>query len=418
MRIARETSPRSSIARERIRRAEARMKEARALAFPRLDARGSYVRFIETAQFRGRTGTDVGGTDTRARLFTERGTDLYTAGLDLSYTAFDGGSAYWAARAADADRDASRHDELDALAALDLEVSAAFLSVLLANGAVEIAEESLRFATEEAVKAKAREDVGEGLQVDRLRFETRASEARLALNRALGDRRIRRAVLAELLGEELDPEIELVAPEVEFGLLPGSGVAVALGSRPELAANRARAREAESRLSREIASRWPTLRLFASYGMITFDDIKLSQNEDEIQAGGALSWNLFEGGAHSARVEELRGEIDELHADGRRLELEITREVADAEISLEVARENVTVSAEGERLATSVLEQISARYAVGEALVLDVTAAEVERNSARLAYLRSRIELFLAQARLRIACGIPLAGDEGKSQEE
>ena len=75
---------------------------------------------------------------------------------------------------------------------------------------------------------------------------------------------------------------------------------------------------------------------------------------------------------------------------------------------LEVAAENVEVSREASLLAAEVLERITAQYAVGEARVLDVTEAEVQRTRARLEHLRSQIEHLLAQARLRRALGLAI----------
>lgn len=410
--IAHERSPTAHAARERILRARANLDEARALSWPRVDARASWVRFIEAANFRGRTGSDVSGQNTRTRFFSTGGTDIYSAGVDVSYPLFDGGDAYYARRESTADLEAAEFDEAQVLRDLELEVSAAYLNVLLARGAIQIAEDALRVATDQEALARVRAEAGEGLEVDALRFATRASEERLALNRARGERRVRIAILSELLDVPLDPELELVSPDSGIDLPEGSRVEVAFENRPELLASRARLRAASSRLAREFASRWPALVVFGSYGLISLDDIQLSSDEDELQIGSALSWNLFEGGASLARAEAIRREIEELRALERDLSLDIERELRAAEIDLEVARENVEVSREADELASEVLERVSAQYAAGEARVLDVTEAEAQRTSARLEHLRTEIELLLAEARLRRALGLTIGPSE------
>ncbi len=404
--LAAENSPTVVIAARRIARAEARLKEAESLAYPSVDARASYIRFVEAATFRGRSDSNVAGVETRSRFFTDRGSDVYSAGVDVNYPLFDGGDAYFGRRAAAADLDASKHDREAVLRELDLRVSAAYLDILLSEGQERIAVEALGFTREQARQARAKEEVGEGLRVDRLRFETRASEQQLALNRVRANRRIEIAVLGELLGIGVSEDAEFLDPESGLELPEGDLVSGALDRRPELRALRARIAAATDDLKREKSTWWPAVGLFASYGVISLDDIKVNQEEDELTVGGGMSWNLFQGGGTVARIAALRSEVDELSARERELSLEIEREVRAAEIDLEVARENLAVTQETVTLAQEVLERISAQYAAGEAQVIDVNDAELQRTRARAALLQSRVNVLLSQARLRRAVGL------------
>src|SRR5690606_36047572 len=123
--------------------------ESASLVYPRIDTRASWVRFIEAATFRGRTGSDVSGESTRTRFFTQGGSDIYTAGVDVSYPLFDGGDAYYARRSSEAALEAEQHDREQVLRDLELEVSTAFLNATLAEGAITIARDALRFRSEE-----------------------------------------------------------------------------------------------------------------------------------------------------------------------------------------------------------------------------------------------------------------------------
>ena len=62
-------------------------------------------------------------------------------------------------------------------------------------------------------------------------------------------------------------------------------------------------------------------------------------------------------------------------------------------------------------LAEEVLERISAQYAAGEAQVIDVNDAELQRTRSQAARLQSRVNLLLAQARLRRAVGLGTKSD-------
>ncbi len=405
LRLAREGSPTAASARERIARAQAVLGEAEALAYPTLDARGSYVRFLEAASFRGRTGSDVSGAGTRSRFFTGHGSDIYTGGADLNYPLFDGGGAYFAREEAAAGLEAERREADAVFADLDLKAAEAYLNVLLGRGAITIAEETLRFSEGEEARARVRADSGEGLRLDELRFATRASEARLAVNRARAEYRVRRAVLAEILGVPVGDETVLADPVADIFLPESDRLTAALENRPELRAVRARRQAAEGALDRESAAWWPRLNLFGSYGFVSLDDLRLSQREDELMVGGALSWNLFEGGATAARVARRRQEVELLRSREREILLGVEREVKEAEIDHEVARENVDVSGKTLALAGEVLDRITATYRAGEAQVLDVMEADVQRTQARLAFLRSQIGLLLSRYRLKRAVG-------------
>ena len=409
VRRARADNPTLAVVRQRVRRAEARVDEARSLAYPSLDARASWVRFIDAAQFRGRTGTDVTGSETRTRLFTDSGTDIYTAGVDLSYPVFDGGESYFAREAASAALEATRSDVVAATQQLEYLVFSAFIDVLLADGEIRIAEDALRFSEEQERRAGARADVGEGLRVDQLRFASRASNERFALNTARARRLVRLVVLGELLDRTLDDDIELVVPEAELEPPPGDDrVALALARRSELVALRATRRELENVVKQERSAWWPALNVFGSYGVISLDDLALNQDEDELQVGAALAWNLFEGGGTTARTRAALSDFMAVADEQRELERTIEREVRDAEISFALARENIAVSQESVRLADEVLTRVTAQYEAGEAEVLDVTEADLARTTAQLALLRSRVEVFRAQARLRRAVGMEL----------
>jgi outer membrane protein TolC len=414
--IARERSPRIEEALRRIARADALVSEAAALAYPRLDARASYVRFLEAASFRGRTGSDVSGSTTRTRFVTGRGSDIYTGGFDVSYPLFDGGSVYYGREAAAAARSASEADADRVLNELELRVSETFLNVVLAGRAIRIAEDALGFSKGEEKRARVRAEAGEGLKVDALRFATRASEERLALNRAIANRTIEVAALGELLGVRFAGDVEFVEPKEELDLPAGDMVALALATRPELRTLRAQREETEQRLAQEGATWWPALNLFGSYGFISLDSLKLNDDKDELLVGGNLEMNLFEGGATIARMAALRNEAAAIESQERDLALAIEREVRQITADLDVARENVSVSTETVRLAEEVLEQVTAQYRAGEANVIDVTAAQLDRTRAQLAFVTSRVNLLRAQARLRNAVGLGVFRDEKESR--
>lgn len=408
LRVSRERNPSLRAAHARLQRAHAIVDETKALFYPAVDTRGAAISFLEAADFRGRTGSNVSEQSTRSRFFTGRGAEIYSAGLDVTYPIFDGGDAYYASRAAEAFREAERQLSTNVLDELEVRVSTAFLNALLAEGGVRIAEEALRFSTEQETQAASREKAGEGLRVDTLRFATRASEERQALNRARAERRVQLAILSELLGVTVADDVELVRPEKLLDFVEGDLTAMALENRADVRAMRAQVEEAGLRVRREESSWWPAVNVFGSYGFISLDDLDLGTDKDEFQIGAALAMNLFEGGATSARINARKQQLEELHSQERELALAVERQVRQFGLEFEVARKNVEVSRETVRLAEEVLTRVAARYREGEAQVLDVTEAELQRTRAQLSFLRSRVNSLLSQVRLRRALGLGL----------
>jgi outer membrane protein TolC len=190
--------------------------------------------------------------------------------------------------------------------------------------------------------------------------------------------------------------------------IEGDLVTLAVENRADFRAIQARVEEAGSHLAREEASWWPALNVFGSYGFISLDDLELSNAEDEFQFGGGLSMNIFEGGAAVARRDARHQELVELRSRQQELLLTIEREVRQFELELDVSVKNVEVSRETVALAEEVLTRVSARYQEGEAQVLDVTEAELQRTRAQLTFLLSRVNSVLSQARLRRALGLGL----------
>ncbi len=416
LRLARERNPTVEAALKRMERAEALLQESGAASYPALSGRLGYVRFIEAADFRGRSGTDVSGSSTRTRFFTGRGSDIYTGGIDATVSLFDGGKDFYSQKAAGHELEARKQDYEQALNDLSLRVTEAFLSLLLARGQIDIAAEALRFSRQEEEKARERAAAGEGPKVDELRFSARAAEDQLALNAARAARRTLLAVLGELIGAEIAEDAPIAGPEKGLELPPESRLELALRQRPELKSLSARIKSSESRLSLEKAAWWPSLSAFGSYGVISLDDLKLNHDQDEFLAGGNAALNFFAGGATLARQRAAQKEIEELKSQERQLVQAIDREIREAEIDLEAARENIAVSERSVQLAEEVLARVAAQYRAGDALVIDVTAAELQRTVARLAFLRNQIELLRSQARLRHAAGLPVLEPEAKAR--
>ena len=105
-------------------------------------------------------------------------------------------------------------------------------------------------------------------------------------------------------------DVELVRPEKLLDFIEGDLTAMALENRADVRAMRAQVEEAGLRLRREESSWWPEVNVFGSYGFISLDDLELGTDKDEFQIGAALSMNLFEGGATSARINARKHQLD------------------------------------------------------------------------------------------------------------
>ncbi|MCB2075288.1 MAG: efflux transporter outer membrane subunit [Novosphingobium sp.] len=227
---------------------------------------------------------------------------------------------------------------------------------------------------------------------------------------------LRRNQIAAMLGAGPDRGLSIERPALRDDPprgLPGDVTTELVGRRPDIAAARARAQAAASRIKVAHADFFPAIRLGALIGVQSQGLDRLFKSDSVFgSAGPAVSLPIFRGGELRGRYRYARGSYDEAVAEYERAVLDAYREVADivtgqtlvgqrlvdARIALEASEEAYSIA----RL----------RYEGGLSSYLDVLAVEDRLLQARLAVASLDAEARALEIELIRALGGGYGGDE------
>ena len=120
-----------------------------------------------------------------------------------------------------------------------------------------------------------------------------------------------------------------------------------------------------------------------------------------------LSIPIFDGGQRESRISENRSLVRQESIRTQDIQYQVTLEVRDALLTLESARDQVTVAEEGLQLSLEELELARQRFEVGVATNIEVTDAQTSVAQARdnvieglFNFNAARVNLARAQGRL------------------
>lgn len=391
-------SPDAAAAAARFRRAQAMAQVAGAPLLPSLTANGeaalqkqSYNNGIP-AQFIPKGWQDVG-----------------QANLSLSYDLDLWGGKRAALAAATSEAEAARIEQGQARLMLTTAIAAAYadLARLHAEHDVLAAAVDVRAATQKLVNDRVRT----GLDT---RAESKQADAALPAARAdllAADEAIAlaRSQIAALIGAGPDRGLSIARPSLAALQQPGLPAQVTtdlIGRRPDIAAARARAEAAASRIKAAHADFYPAIRLGALIGLQSFGlDNLVKSGSSTGRVGPAISLPIFEGGALSGRYRSARAAYDEAVASYDRTVLTAYREVADAVTSQRSAAERLAQSRQALTDSEEAYAVARKRYEGGLSTYLNVLTSEEKLLQARRAVAALDARMFALDIALVRALG-------------
>lgn len=382
----------ASVARGHV--AEAERRRVGAQRWPSLRLDGTAVRFQEPMVVAPLHSFDP-STPPR---FDEA---LVQGAARVRYTAFDGGKRGADLRAADQSVEgAHAMEEARRMEALE-RVTSAYLSVLTGRAHAEAAR--LRVEALEAEEDRARQavDAGSSPRIELLRASAALQEARAELASVSSRAAVAERTLARLMG--LHPTG--LADRPMAGVEATDGFAeppVAPSPHPVVVEAMARERAAEHRLDGERAGRLPQVHLDAAlmdYGTWTGDHVA------EWQAGVAVSWPLFTGGARGAAIRRAEAELAAARHEtaGVRRDLEIQADGARASVTEADARASALAASVSQWAEVARIEGLAMETGAG--VQSDLLLAQASLYRARAGWAEARHARVLARVRLARAQG-------------
>jgi TolC family type I secretion outer membrane protein len=392
--------------------------QTRAVALPRVQATGQYK---DTDPHAIESLSDPG-----VFTFTPPHQN-WNSGVQIVQSIYEGGKMVAALKAATATKQQAvaqfqtvRDDTL-------LVVRLAYYNVLLAAQQITVHEASVNLLQKELEDQQRRYDAGTVPHFNVLRAEVAVANERPALIQARNNYRISKNNLSNLLGYNLPREIwediplnltdTLDAAPYQVDL--PAAIQQALARRTELVAARKTAELQRLNVVNAKAGYKPTVQVFAGYGWYNAQytpPVELDHDIHGWNAGGQLSWDIFDGMLTHGKVVQARALYEKSKTDvddkGRQIELEVRTAYSDFIEAREVLESQQKVQEQ----ADEALREARARADAGTSTQLDVLDAETSLTQARTTQIQALHDYAVARARLERAIGAEMIQNPARSK--
>jgi len=332
----------------------------------------------------------------------------YGPTISLSYVLFDFGK-----RAAD--KEATGYRLLAAnlaqnrtLQDVAFQVEQAYYRVLGFEQLVRATRESLKNFQTALDAAQRRRDSGLATVADVYRSETQVGQAELVLSRNEGEYSKARGQLSTAVGLPVNFPLQLQPmttqpPVAAITQSMDDFLKDAKANRPDLVAAEARARAARATAKAESRAGLPTLQFVSQYGRQIYTNTLTSQ--DVYTFGLNLNIPIFSGfgDTYRARRREEEAKIAESQRD--LIYNQTEQDVWQAYFDLQTAAIGITSSENLVKSAAQSADAAAARYQGGVGTLLDLITAQLDDTNARVQQIQSRLDWYLALARLNFALG-------------
>lgn len=340
--------------------------------------------------------------------------DAIGANLVVSFPLFTGGRLGSEVDIATLAREAASHHLARSREELEFNVRSVFLGILAEDEVVTSLEFSRKALERHLTQVKELIASQKAAEVDRLRTEVRLAAIDAALVKTCSVVLTRKALLASLMGVELDPDdFEVV------GTLQGSGALQvqaeeaqkrALTGREDLLAARAMVESQARSVDRAGSARWPVVTLVGAYGGRLAiggheEPAGTSALEDEGHVGVAVTVPVYEGGQIEARVHAERARLHAAQQRLHQLELDIRLQVQTALTNLDSAAERIQVTETSIAQAKESLRIEQEKYEVGQGTLTDVLDAQAALLEAQTQHTQALADYDVATAALNLAMG-------------
>lgn len=389
------------------REARARVVQARAGYFPRVD-------FSESWQ-RGNQPVFVFGSLLGQRRFTEASfaidalnhpdaLDNHKSALAFQQLVFDGGLTRAGVRSATLGVEAAAVGRSQAARDLAVAATEAFGQVLMADANAKAAAGAVEAAEDDAARTRQRRDAGLVTDADVLALDVHLAQMREHRIRAESEARVARARLNQVIGASLDDAWDLDGslprPDAAEPRLPIENEAVQ--SRPEVRLAAIQLELAESARSQARAAFLPQVAAQAGW---EWNSENFSGRASSWVVGGEVRINLFRGLADKARLAEATETVARRRVELEKAESLVRLDVRATLARLEAARASESVGSAALAQAREAHRIVRDRYENGMA---DVTALLHAANAvlqAEAQEVAARVGVLLQAAALDRALG-------------
>lgn len=392
-----------------VKAAEARIRQARSGWLPKMTYSESWQRSNNPVFVFSSLLTQHQFTESNFALGTlnrPEALDNFQSQVVVEQPVYDAGATRQAVRSAALGRDLASEDKRRADQQVIARVVKAYYGSVLAAKLLGVADAAVRSAEADLNRAEAVRSAGMSTDADVLSIRVHLAAMREQQIRRRADRDVAAAELNETLGAPLESRFTLSSRLASIPAVSGTleeSERESLRSRPEAREIRLSVAMSEAQAATARASLLP---------QVSFRAIFEADRQRFIRRGGAnwftgvtLRWNLFNGSADRARIEEANHILNRARSLEQSVSAGVRLEVRRARANLEAAQERIGVAQAAVSQADESLRITKNRYEAGLSTVTDLLrneAAVLEARSRRLAALHDQR---LAGVGLELATG-------------
>ncbi len=391
------------------RASEARVEQARGGMLPKLDYSESFARsdnpvfvfssLLTQHQF-GPGNFNIGPLNRPAAL------NNFQSQITVDQPLYDAGHARAAVKSAELMKTMTAEERRSAQMQAISAAAAAYTNAVLAAESLKAAEQAVRSAEADLERAEAIRAAGMSTDVDVLSIRVHlaaVTEQRIA---RAADLDVAKAALNDALGIPLDTPHSLTT-----ALTPLDLPDLALDALEKDAAA-ARPETRQSRLAADLAHTQAAAARGSLLPQVGFHAVFEADRQRFIDRGGAnwlasvnLRWNLFNGFADKARIEEAGYSTARAEAGAQSADSAVRLQVRRAYAGLRAAAQRIEVAKAAVAEAGESLRITQNRYAAGMANVTDLLRTETAALESRTRYLAAVHDQRVAAVMLEFAAG-------------
>ncbi len=324
----------------------------------------------------------------------------------LDQTVWDAGMTKGRVRSAELGEQAAGEDQRRTRLELIAGVVRSYNGVVLSQESLKVAREAVRSAAADLKRAETVRGAGMATDADVLAIRVHLAGMREQEIRRAYDEEIARAALNDALGLPLDTRHEVSTP-----LTPLAAMETPV-TRQEESARESRPEARQVRLSASLAQTQSQTARSALLPQVSFRVAFEADRQRFINRGGAnwfagafVRWNLFNGFADKARIEEANEAIIRAKAQERQVASAVSLQVRRAYLDLKAAEERIQVAEAAVAEAEENLRIVKNRYENGLNNVTELLRSETALLETSLRRLVAVHDQRLAAAALELAAG-------------
>ena len=356
-------------------------------------------------------GTPVYSGSGLAATKTGTSYNSYSYSLDANYILFDGLKKFNDMSQARLNESSARYDVENTKQEVTLLVYQQYFTVMKNKQLLKITEENLKRSEEQLKKLEERQKLGAQIMSDVYRQRVQVGTDKLALNKAKNNLNTSKASLNNLIGLDVNTQIELkdISKEVSYDESKynfNQAYQIAIDNRMDYLAASKRVESSRKSLLNARTGYYPTLSAFARYGWNhVYMNTKNYSDHDRFNFGLNLSVPIFSQFQTQSAVIQADQSVQTAKSNLDNVRRSVALDIKVALLNLQTSYENVKLSEENVKSAKEDLRLATERYNLGAATILDQITANTNFATAEATNIQAVYDFLLAKEQYKLAIG-------------